>query len=312
MSRFSNERIDKHIRSAVSQMTPNQADQLWEQPVEQAKSSDWFLDGTAPKHRSLGRMQKTVSALAACFLICIVSLVAFYMQSDAAIYLDVNPSIELRINRFNRVVSAQADNADGELVLDDMSLKHTDLDVALNAILGSMVKHGYLSDNSGTILVSVECSNQERADKLSLEVSGHVEENVDTLIHSGTILSQQIHSDDTLKELSKKYGITQGKAALLQKLVSEYAQIDYDDLADLSMSELLEVLEEEKIDISDHVNFFEDDPDDLDDLDDLDDPDDIEDDNVDEYANITEDSDEDDDEPDEDEESDEDDQEEDD
>lgn len=259
MSNFSNETIEKHIHSAVRQITPNQADELWEQPVEQADDNAWFLDGITTKKRSGNRVLKTVTAIAACFLICVMSFMTLYMRADAAIYLDVNPSISLQINRFDRVVSAQASNADGEIVLDHMDLKNTDVDVALNAILGSMVKHGYLTEDSGTVLVSVECSNQKRADTLKLEISSHVEQEIGSLIHSGTVLAQKIESDDTLENLAEKYQITEGKAALIQKLVAKYPDMDYEVLGNLSMSDLMDLLEEEDIDIADHLDddFFD-------------------------------------------------------
>lgn len=253
MSKFSNEKIDKHIRSAVSQITPNQADKIWEKSVELADDSAWYLDGTAAKKHSGHRVLKTITASAVCFLICMLSFVALYMQADAAIYLDVNPSVGLQINRFDRVVSAQARNADGEAILKDMDLKHTDVDVALNAILGSMVKHGYLTETSGTVLVSVECSNQKRADALKLEVSSQVEEEVDALIHSGTVFAQEIESDEVLENLAEEYSMTEGKAALLQKLVSKYPNLDYESLANLSMNELLAMLAQENIDIDDYL-----------------------------------------------------------
>ncbi len=261
MSKFSNEKVEDQIRHAVSQITPDQANELWEQPVELASSSDWFLDGTAVKRRSGNHVLKTVTAIAACFLICVMSFMTLYMRADAAIYLDVNPSIELQINRFDRVVSAQASNADGQAVLAGMNLKNTDVDVALNAILGSMVKHGYLTEASGTILVSVECSNQKRADSLKLEISSQVEQEIGSLIHTGTVLSQEIETDDMLEDLAEKHQITEGKAALIQKLVSKYPDMDYEYLASLSMSELMNVLEQEDIDIADHLDdlFDEDD-----------------------------------------------------
>ena len=49
-----------------------------------------------------------------------------------------------------------------------MDLKHTDLDVAMNALIGSMVKHGYLSEARHVVLVSVESSDSRKAEQLSL------------------------------------------------------------------------------------------------------------------------------------------------
>lgn len=290
MSKFSNENIDNHLRRATSQMAPNQADALWEQPVRLAKGNEWYLDGTTSKRRSPNRLMKTVSALAACIVICFVSLAAVNLHADAAVYLDVNPSVSLKINHFDRVVSAQASNTDGEIVLEDMNLKNTDLDVALNAILGSMVKHGYLTESHDTVLVSVECTNQKRADQLQLQVSDHVEDNMTAMIHTSTVLSQQIHTDDDLDDLAEQYSMTQGKAALLRKLVAKYPTLEYDKLAAMSMTDLIDYLQQELVtnqalpapsapvdDDSDFDDFWDDLEDILDEVDDVEDPEDVDD-----------------------------------
>lgn len=287
MSKFSNEKIDNHLRRAASQLAPNQVDPLWEQPVRLANGNEWYLDGTIPKRHKSNHIMKTVSALAACVIICLVSFAAINLHSDAAVYLDVNPSVSLQINHFDRVVSAQANNADGEIVLDDMNLRNTDLDVALNAILGSMVKHGYLTETHDTVLVSVECANQKRADQLQVQVSNHVEDNMTAMIHTSTVLSQQIHTDDDLDDLAEQYSMTQGKAALLRKLVAKYPALQYEKLADLSMSDLIDYLQQELAtsyefppvtDDPDFDDFWDELEDVLDDVDDADELEDIDDD----------------------------------
>ena len=50
--------------------------------------------------------------------------------------IDVNPSIELKTSRSEKILSATALNGDAEKVLGDMNLKNVDLDVAMNAIIG--------------------------------------------------------------------------------------------------------------------------------------------------------------------------------
>ncbi len=284
MNKSSEEKMIRHLRSAAGQLTPNQADALWEKPVARATEGEWFLEGTEPKTHAVGRMTKVVGTLAACFLICIVSVMVLYMQSNAAIYLDVNPSVEVKINRFDRVLSAKASNDDGSVILEDMELKNVKLDVAMNAILGSMVKHGYLTDTASTVLVSVECDDQKRADQLRIQVSSRIEEDMGSMLQSGTVLSQKVTTDDDLVTLADRFGMTKGKAALLRRLASENPGLVFEQMAKLSMSELEDFLEQQGIHISDDVEDQMDaleesgkpdvDTDDHDPYDDPDDPDD--------------------------------------
>ena len=91
-------------------------------------------------------IMKTLSVVAACCVLCFLFVYMHQIRTDATVYLDVNPAVEMKINRREKVISAEADNRDGHIILEDMDLENVDLDVAVNAVLGSMVKHGYLSE----------------------------------------------------------------------------------------------------------------------------------------------------------------------
>ena len=73
---------------------------------------------------------------------------------ESIIELDVNPSIELKINQKDQVIEAVAKNDDAKNVLENMELEKIDIDVALNAIIGSMVTKGYIDDLSNSICVA--------------------------------------------------------------------------------------------------------------------------------------------------------------
>ena len=82
--------------------------------------------------------------------------VGYYLQSNTVasiIYLDVNPGVELTVNRQEKVLSAAPTNEDAVDILDGMELKGTPLDVAMNAIVGSLVKNGYVDELANSILI---------------------------------------------------------------------------------------------------------------------------------------------------------------
>lgn len=79
--------------------------------------------------------------------------------------LDVNPSIQLQVNSKERVLSADALNDDAQVILEGMDLKGTQLNVAVNAIVGSLLQHGYLDKISSAILISVEDQDLQRASR---------------------------------------------------------------------------------------------------------------------------------------------------
>lgn len=90
------------------------------------------------------------------------------------------------------MIIAQAGNQDGKVVLEDMDLKNTDLDVAVNAILGSMVKHGYLNEAQNMILLSVDSRNQKRSEKIRKELTEEIDSCLNSLLGSGVIFLQDV------------------------------------------------------------------------------------------------------------------------
>ena len=286
---MSENNVKEHMRSAVKQMTPAFADTLWQQPVERATGDEWYLKKEGKAASKRGKLVRFLASAAACLAICICSAGMIDHRTNATVYLDVNPSVELQINHRDKVLAADADNADGAVILEDMDLEDTDLDVALNAIIGSMVKHGYLNEARKMILLSVDSKNEQRAEELRQQISTELHADLASLLGSGSVLDQSVAATDELKQLAKQYEITPGKALLLQRLTKENPNLDYEKLAKLPMNELIGYLKQSGVDVKNYVHCTGDDLDDEDDLydeledlpddDDADDPDDDDDDN---------------------------------
>ena len=86
----------------------------------------------------------------------------------STVSLDVNPSVELKVNKAGKVLDANALNEDGQTVLGSMEekLKGVHVEVAVNALVGSMVKNGFVSDTANSILVSVNSKSEKQGAEL--------------------------------------------------------------------------------------------------------------------------------------------------
>lgn len=181
-----------------------------------------------------------------------------YHQSYAVasvVSLDVNPSIELKVNRNERVISCTALNEEAAAVLFDMGggadLKGTKLDVAVNAIVGALVREGYLDSISSAILISVEDNDQARAQRLQAELVASVDGVLRTQAPGTTVLSQVLDAQDApaLDYTPYDSGLSAGKAALVRKVMEMNGTIAtnsttaLDKLAALSVEELNDLLE---------------------------------------------------------------------
>ena len=145
---------------------------------------------------------------------------------------------ELEVNKEEKVLKAQALNDEGTKILEDMDLKKTDLDVAVNAIIGSMVKNGYISEIANSILVSVENDNKTKGEEIQNKVSNEISEILKGLNINGAVLSQTVETKTELEKTAKEYGITVGKAQLIEEIISKNHTLHYEDLAKMTINEL--------------------------------------------------------------------------
>ncbi len=253
MNSPSEKQLNDHLRRAVSAITSNHAEELWNTPVEKADSDAWFLEGTESKKKKPRSYLKWASLAAACFAIILFGWFQVSRVTDASVYLDVNPSVTLDVNRLGKVISAEAENEDGRIILDNMNLQNTDVDVAMNALLGSMVKHGYLSHTQNTLLLSVNGKNEARSTALRQKLSLSAEQTLETLLGSGIILGQTVDLDDAAEDVAEHYGITPGKAALIIRLLKDQPSWNLQDLTAMPMSDLIRYCQAAGIDISQYL-----------------------------------------------------------
>lgn len=190
--------------------------------------------------------------IAACLILAFVGGCggAIYQQSYAVasiVSLDVNPSIELEVNKNEKVLTCTALNEEATKTLADMNggvdLKGTQLDVAVNAVVGALVCNGYLDSISSAILISVEDKDQTRAAKLQQELTSTVDVLLQEKASDASVLSQTVSKDTVLEKQAKENNISTGKASLINQLIPLNSNLKFNDLAALSVEELKDLLE---------------------------------------------------------------------
>ena len=247
---WNKEQIEIHLKSAVDTLTPDIFEKL-DLSVPQE-------NGEAVKERQetkkggaiLFLSQMRGAALGAAASLCLLMTgggVWYYQyenrQIDSVIGIDVNPSVELSINRRERVLKAEALNEDGNQILSDMELKGVDLNVAVNAVVGSMVTHGYLDDLDNAILVTVSNDSMTRASALRSSVVGNIEKTLEENQVQAVVYDQQAVENDEIEDLAKQYKISYGKAYFLKELIEsnpDLAMKDMEWLSAITMEELAE------------------------------------------------------------------------
>ena len=151
--------------------------------------------------------------------------------------LEVNPSIELRINKEEEVLEANAMNTDAEEILSGMKLEGVDIHTATNAIVGSLLKHGYIDELANSILLSVEDEDSVRGDTLQDTLSKEINAILAGASVNASILSHYVE-DEGVDAISQEYDISHGKAALIEHILEANKQYTFEELSKLSINEL--------------------------------------------------------------------------
>ena len=198
---MTNHTLEQRIRTAVDHAAPDVLDSILAScstqkgivfPMEQAKKPKKHL-----------RLAATAAALV---LVCAGAFGWGSWQTanavDSVVMLDVNPSISLTVNARDRVISADALNEDAQVILGDMKLKGTDLEVAVNALIGSMVQNGYLDDLQNSILVSVENDDPDRSAQLQQTIRQTISGIFQDDTMEASVLTQSVSEDTELATLA--------------------------------------------------------------------------------------------------------------
>lgn len=174
----------------------------------------------------------------------------FYQQAHAVasvVSLDVNPSIELKVSKSEKVLVCTPLNEDAKAILADMGdgadLKGAKLDVAVNAIVGSLVRNGYLDSISSAIMISVEDNDTARAEKLQRELTSAVDGVLQTSEAKAAVLTQTLTQDAAREQQARENNISTGKAALVNRVLAINPALKFDTLAKLSVEELKDLAE---------------------------------------------------------------------
>ncbi len=234
--------LEQRIRTAVEHAAPDPLEQILAACGPQSGNVIPLTPPKAKKRRWVPMAVAAALVILACGGFSVYSWRAAKTVASV-VSLDVNPSIQLQVNQKERILSAQPLNEDAQIILEGMDLQGTQLQVAVNAIMGSLLQHGYLDSLSSAILISVEDSDAQRASRLEAELTGEVDAALQNASAGAAVLSQVVGYDAALETQAQASGISVGKAAMVQSIQAIAPDLSFEDLAALSVEELKQLLE---------------------------------------------------------------------
>lgn len=149
-----------------------------------------LMDQTAAylRQKSAERQQRRKASLlpkaalaATAVLAVLIPVFTYNLYFTAAAYvsIDVNPSLELSLNRFEKVIDSHAFNEDGQIILSDTAWHGKSYDEATALLLDSMQAGGFMRGNV-LISVSVQTANNEQEQLLCASLQQLITERLQT------------------------------------------------------------------------------------------------------------------------------------
>lgn len=241
---MTNEKMERQLAAALEKTAPDDMSGV----LSRCEARKGTVIPMTTKKTANRKWTTLVAACLAVMLLCGGGV--FYQQAHAVasvVSLDVNPSIELKVSRNEKVLACVPLNEDAKAILADMSngadLKGAKLDVAVNAIVGSLVRNGYLDSISSAIMISVEDKDTARAEKLQRELTSTVDGVLQTSEAKAAVLTQTLTQDAAREQQARENNISSGKAALVNRVLAINPSLKFDALAKLSVEELKDLAE---------------------------------------------------------------------
>ena len=151
-----------------------------------------------------------------------------YASPYSYVSVDVNPSIEFSINRFDRVIKVKAINDDGEEILQELTLDkltNRSITTAITKTVEQISAAGYFENEvDDGIVIATSSENLNKADHLAQELQEAVIEEVSQTGSEVVVETFSVGLERV--EEAKELGVTPGKLNLVEKL--QEAAVDTD------------------------------------------------------------------------------------
>ncbi|WP_443730013.1 anti-sigma-I factor RsgI family protein [Slackia isoflavoniconvertens] len=198
------------------------------------------LGSNAPqKRRKALRFAKgeRIAAIAACLALvaCLIGGVADFLRPMAYVGIDVNPSVELTLNRFDVVVGTCALNDDGQRALDEVPCMWRAFDDAARDLDGAMRA---IAGEGAVVEVSIDCDNEGRYAALAAQSN-------DCFGCNGEAHCDRTNAEE--RQAAHDSGMGVAKYRAYQALQEAGVDLSAEECASMSMRELRDMLAENGI-----------------------------------------------------------------
>lgn len=197
------------------------------------------------------------SAVAACFVLIVLAVFLSRITlfdndgTFAYVYLDINPSVQITIDKNNTVLDTSAVNSDADELLEGLDTKGMDLKDALKIIFEKSDKLGFFKDDTDNYVLISGVINPDS--RLYKENKTYEETEFQKFLStlkgvSGEkghkrIITEAIKTSPEIRELALKNQMSPGKYYLYELAAEKGMDLSIDKVRESSINDIMKVLD---------------------------------------------------------------------
>ena len=198
-----------------------------------------YADTVAKKPRF--RYMKQMIAAAAVFVLMLtgtLSGIGFYNEAYESVYIDVNPSVEIVLNRFEKINDVIYHNEDAERVFSELDLEGKKVNDGICMIIDKLSDENYIKDEAEVFITATSEKNKE----LEMFLEGIISTAKSYSEEKGysASFSSQTMTREEIKEAHEN-GMSPARYKLIEFIKKFYPDFDEEMLNELDMKALQEI-----------------------------------------------------------------------
>ncbi len=171
-------------------------------------------------------------------LVLFVSGLQWVNTSASYVAVDINPSIILTTNPWDKVIEVEALNEDAETLLIDVELIGLQVDEAVELIVAEATEMGYIDLLAEGEVVMVTAYNHDKVDeKLSEKIRERVQERLENREMAVHVVGHEAVAEQ--KELANELGVALGKVLFVQRMMEKYPELGGEELYTMPIKEIM-------------------------------------------------------------------------
>lgn len=159
--------------------------------------------------------------------------------------IDINPSVELAVNRFDYIIDVKSLNAGGDAIVATESLLYKPLREGVEMVLESLNREGYLPAGSpSTVLLTYVSENRKKIERFDQVVREAVRQK---LPEQSQVEVYVLHADLQIHRDAEKQNLSSGRLLLLQELQKAASQdLNPTEMKDVPIGEIVKKVREKQ------------------------------------------------------------------